>query len=386
MRILQVANFFSPVHGGTAVIPFNVCKELDKRNHRVTLYTTDYKIDLEWVRILRNRNISVHQFRTWLNYAKFQITPGIIRNASKEITTFDITHMHGSRTFQNTAIYPYVKKHHIPYVLQPHGTFWDSDSRKILKRTFDWFYGLEIIRNASMLFVLSQREADEFLSLGINRKRIAIVPNGIDVSEYDILPERGNFRKRHGINDNEKIILYLGRVNKNKGIELLYDAFADIVHKMENIRLVIIGPDDGYSQELECKIVNHNMDGKVLLIKPFYGMDKLEAYVDADVHVLPREFEPFGITILEAAMCGTPSIVSSGCGLADVINGKFGLAIPYKKEDYVDALIFLLNNDEKRRIMAETGKVMVREQFSWPRVVAEIESIYVSCIDEGTCE
>jgi len=219
-------------------------------------------------------------------------------------------------------------------------------------------------------------EAGQYKSMGASEDKIEIVPNGIALSEFENLSPRGEFRKKWGINDNQKMILYLGRIHKVKGLDLLAEAFAGLSRELDNVRLVVVGPDDGYLRALEELIKELKIEGKVVFTGPLYGTDKLGAYVDADVFVDPRVDEIFGLVFLEACACGTPVICSTGCGLADIIDGQVGLAVPYDKEQLRHALLHILGNDKLRREFGEKGKLLVRERFSWEKIAEQIEDLY----------
>ena len=88
-------------------------------------------------------------------------------------------------------------------------------------------------------------------------EKIAIIPNGIDLSEYVNLPPKGLFKKKLALDDNEKLVLYLGRVHRIKGVDFLVRAFADVVGKLGDVRLVIVGPDDGFLGELHPEILEN---------------------------------------------------------------------------------------------------------------------------------
>jgi glycosyltransferase involved in cell wall biosynthesis len=218
--------------------------------------------------------------------------------------------------------------------------------------------------------------------MGITEDKIEIVPNGVNLSEFDNLPRRGAFRRKHNLKNNQKVILYLGRIYWIKGLDLLANAFADISKDFSQVKLVIAGPDDGYLPRLKKRIKELRIEEKVLFTGPLYGRDKLEAYVDADVYVLPSSYEIFGITVLEACACGTPVITTDRCGMADVIDGKAGLAVPYDKERLEQALEHLLSDDKMRLKFGEYGKNLVRGRFEWGVIAEQIESIYLACLSQ----
>jgi glycosyltransferase involved in cell wall biosynthesis len=353
MKILQVTPFFSPVHGGSAEVPYQLSKELAKRGHEVAVYTSDYKLSSEYVSSISE--IEVRSFKTWLGMAKFFITPGMAVRVKKAIKNFNIVHMHNYYTFQNVILHHYVKKHDIPYVLQAHGSVATYFERGSLKKIFDAIWGYAILKDASKLIAVTPTEAERYKSMGVSEDKIEIVPHGINPTEFEDLPRRGEFRRKYGLNDYQSIILYLGRINKIKGLDLLASAFAGLSGDFNEAKLVIVGPDDGYLLALERLIKQLEIEEKVLFTGPLYGEEKLQAYVDADVYVLPSSYEIFGITVLEACACGTPVIVTDRCGIADVIDNQAGLVVPYDKNQLQDVLRHVLSDDQMRFVSNLTG-------------------------------
>ena len=127
---------------------------------------------------------------------------------------------------------------------------------------------------------------------------------------------------------------------------------------------------------LKKLIADLGISDRILFTGPLYGQEKLKAYVDADVYVLPSSYEIFGITVLEALACGTPVIVTDRCGIADVIDGQAGLVVPYNEEQLRNAVLKLLNDDKMRQRFSQKGKLLVREKFNWERIVEQIEGLY----------
>lgn len=379
MKILHVINFFSPLHGGGSIEAcYYLSKGLTEKGHQVTIYTSNHEIDNEYLNSIPE--VRVYPFRIWLSWANFYITPGIIKEAKKELKHFDVIHMHNYRTFQNVIIYYYARKYNIPYVLQAHGSLPTFSQKRSLKWFFDRIWGYSILKNASKLLALTPMEVEQYKSLGIDKNKIEIVPNGIDFSEFQNLPEKGQFKKEYNLSNDTKIILYLGRIHKTKGIDLLVESFADVLKEINNVKLVIVGPDDGYLQYLKNLVKKIRIEKQVLFINSLYGREKLKAYVDADVHVLPRHFEPFGMTLIEACACGIPAICSKGCGIADVINNRTGFAVSYNKEAFKQAIIAILTKEELRKKFGQQGRELVAKQFNWDKIVSQLEKIYQQII------
>jgi len=105
---------------------------------------------------------------------------------------------------------------------------------------------------------------------------------------------------------------------------------------------------------------------------------KLEAYVDADVFVLPSKdkYESFGNVVLESLACGTPVIVTNNCGVSEYLNSEVSYIVEYNEKQLSDAILNILTDEKKRIKMSVKAKKFVRN-FSWEKVVDKIEKIYI---------
>jgi len=128
-------------------------------------------------------------------------------------------------------------------------------------------------------------------------------------------------------------------------------------------------------------VADLKISDKVLFTGPLYGQEKLQAYVDADVYVLPSVYEIFGITVLEALACGIPVIVTDRCGLADLINDQAGLVVSYSKEQLRSALRRMLDDDKMRLQFGERGKLLVSEKFNWEKIAEQVEIVYKEILE-----
>ena len=387
MRILQVIPYFPPAYafGGPVTVSFQVSKELVNRGHEVVVYTTDAKdfgSRIEDIPGDIDDSFEVHRFKnvsmTLVKKFKLFITPGLILKAKKEIKEFDVIHLREYRTFQNIVIYYYIKKFNVPYVLTSGGSLDRDMPHKKLKWIYDVIFGLKIVRNASKVIARNQSEVEQYKVMGVPEEKIITMSAGIDLFEYMILPPKGLFKMKFGIKEEEKILLYLGRLHKIKGVDILIKAFTNVIQSIDDVKLVVVGPDDGSLDELQTLVKNLGVGKKVLFTGPLYGLEKLEAYVDADVYVLPSRYEAFGMTVLEAYACGKPVIASNVGGLKDlVINGETGLLVePGNEIMLTESLLSILKDVPRAEQMGVKGKKFVENNFTIKKVVDKLEQIY----------
>lgn len=383
MKILVVTGTFPPrKFGGITAVSFNVSKKLVERGHDVTVYTTDlgnYPNSRLKVNNIENKDgIEIHYFKNLNNYVAFKhrlfLPITMMLTLRKDLNKFDIIHLHDFRSLLSILVYHYAKKYKIPYVLQAHGSVPYLSQKEFFKRIFDKFWGHKILNNASKVIALTETESEQYQKMGVSEDNMEIVPNGIDLLEYQDLPERGKFRKKLNIKESERVILYLGRLYGSKGIDLLINAFSEISEELKDVKLVIAGPDDGTLITLQKLSNTLSLGNSVLFTGPIYGKEKMAAYVDADVFVTPS-FSGFPMTFLESCVCGTPIITTNNGDKLNWIN-NVGFIVNYDVNQLKDAIVKLLTNKELKTYFGEKGKILVKEKFDWKFISKQIEDIY----------
>jgi glycosyltransferase involved in cell wall biosynthesis len=391
MKILQVISYFYPAwaYGGPPRNVYGLCKELVKRGHEVTVFTTDafdaHNRTKEKAEIADG--IKIRRFRNLSNYVAFHhrifLSAGMPGAMIKEIKDYDVIHLNDFRTLQNLAAYNNARKYNVPYVLQARGSLVNIVTKQRLKNIFDAWCGRRILRDATRLIAVAPLEVEQYQSYGVDAKKIDIIPNGIDLKEYEKLPPRGSFRKKFGLGTKQKVILFLGRIHKTKGIDLLINAFAGLTKDFDEARLVVAGPDDGCLSELKNLVTELGLKEKVIFPGALFGEAKLAAYVDADVYALTSSYEIFGITILEALACGTPVIITDRCGIANIIKDKAGMVVPYAVKPLQDALRKMLQDKQKRLQYARDGKALVWKNYGWGAIAEQMEKLYQKCLSKS---
>jgi glycosyltransferase involved in cell wall biosynthesis len=386
MKILQVIPYFPPAYafGGPVNAAYQVSKMLVKRGHEVVICTTDAKdfgsriegnpdgID-DGLEVHRFKNVSL----TLVKKFRLFVTPQIASFLKRDLKRFDVIHLHEYISFQNIVTYHYARKYGVPYVLQAHGSLPRVGNWRRLKWIYDLFFGHRLLSDASKVIALSEVEAQYYRSMGVPDEKIAVIPNGIDLSEYAVLPPRGSFKKKFGIPDRKKIVLYLGRIHRTKGVDLLVKAYAYLIKEMKcnDALLVIAGPDDGYLSKVRSLVASLGISASVLFTGFISSEDKLSALVDADVFVTPS-FYGFPITFLEACATGTPIITTTLGDTLEWINGNVGYVTQPKYRDLVKAIHTIISDDELHGKFSKNCLKIMREEFSLEKVVERHEQLY----------
>ncbi|GIW56238.1 MAG: hypothetical protein KatS3mg082_2642 [Nitrospiraceae bacterium] len=204
---------------------------------------------------------------------------------------------------------------------------------------------------------------------------MAVIPNGIDVAPYEKPAESTEGRRR---------LLYLGRVHKKKGIDLLLRAWRALEPKYPEWELIIAGPDEGgYLDEMrrlaaELGLQRVGFSGQV------YGEEKLRMYRSADLYVLPTYSDNFAVTVAEALAAGTPAIVSKGAPWSGLEKEGAGWWVDIGVEPFVAALErALAQPPEVLRAMGVRGRAWMIREYSWEAIGRQMALVYRWLLGEG---
>lgn len=214
--------------------------------------------------------------------------------------------------------------------------------------------------------------------------KLDIIPNGVDASIYQRFgyAELAAFRRRFAGED-EVIVFHVGRLVHEKGVPTLVAAAPAILAEFPNVRFVIAGRGPMYAalQEIAAGLgVSRAFD--------FVGFvsddDRDRLYRVADVAVFPSLYEPFGIVALEAMAAGTPVVVSTTGGLAEVVEDhETGLTHePGNPESLAWTVRRVLRHPDEAETWAKTALDKARTLFSWHHVAGETARAYKQILDE----
>jgi len=376
LRILQVAPYFYPAwaYGGVPRVVYELSRELARRGHDVTVYTTDVldrssrygaagneAVVMDGVKARYFRNISN---RLAYDYQMF-LPVGLMGAMRRTIEDFDVIHMHGHRNLLNNIVRRHAVRHGKPYVLSGHGTVLRIERRLLAKSVFDAFFGRQILRDAARFIAVSESELGQYEKMGVSADRVDVIYNALDADAFKTLPQKGLFRERHGLGK-RPLVLYLGKITPRKGIDFLIRAFSGL--GMPEATLVIAGNDMGFKGELLKIIREKGVGERVLFTGLLVGDEKLSAYVDADVLVYPAVHEIFGLVPFEAMMCGTPVIVTDDCGCGEIIaREKIGFVVRYNNVAELRDIIKKVLADRGASLeSARRGRAFIEKDLNWP--------------------
>jgi glycosyltransferase involved in cell wall biosynthesis len=210
-----------------------------------------------------------------------------------------------------------------------------------------------------------------------------IIPNGIRVDEFRNLPDGREFRDRFLDGHSGPVVLFLSRIAKKKGIDILLSAFAR-AKGAETAMLVLVGPDDEQLVPvLQRQASAEGISPRVRFLGSLYDEDRRSALAAADVWALTSHTENFGNAVLEAMAAGLPIIVSTAVNISPEIRvANAGLVTSLKIEEVASHISTLLN-DPDRRLQLGSQATLFAEQYDWSHVAPRLVEMYHSVVDRA---
>ncbi len=213
--------------------------------------------------------------------------------------------------------------------------------------------------------------------------KLTMVPNGVNPHVYDTLTTHDlrDFRRNYALPE-EKIVLYVGRLVYEKGIQNLINAVPKVLAKY-NAKFIIVG--SGYMQEqLRNTVKSMGLEHKVLFTGFVEEANLLKLQKIADVAVVPSLFEPFGIVALEAMAAKSPIVVSDTGGLSEIVDHDItGVKVyPNNTESLSWGINRILQDDSYGEQLRENAYKKILEKYDWNKIAQQTRHVYESILDE----
>ncbi|WP_028665246.1 glycosyltransferase [Runella zeae] len=279
----------------------------------------------------------------------------------KHIHEYDVVHCHGIWHFGSVA--PFLFKNTTPKAITIHGLLdhWALHHGYWKKKIFSALFQKRFLKKANLIQINNHDELNDLRQyLGFQHPNVAIIPNGMQLDELANLPPKGSFREKFGLPTDKKIVLFMGRLNIKKGLDLLLPAFQKYAQQYDDAILVLAGPDDGYQALTERFISDHHLAHKMIMVGMLTGELKKAALADADIFALTSYSEGFSIAALEAMTAGVPALVSNRIGFdGTVAQHQAAHEVPLTVEGVLGGLVQMLQNPSYCDKLKKNAKKMV---------------------------
>ena len=372
MRILMLSWEYPPrIVGGMARVVYDLSHRLIKDGHEVTVITyrdgnTSYYENDKGVEVYRidNYMINPNNFIDWIMQLNFNMVAKATE-IMNEKGKFDVIHAHDWLvTYATKSLKESFK---IPVVATIHATENGRNSgihdevQRYINDT-EWlltYESTEVIVNSNFM------KGDLQRIFGLPFEKINVIPNGINLNNYSGIEKDYDFRRQYAM-DNEKIILYVGRLVYEKGIQHLIAAMPKILTHYHDAKLVICGRG-GMMDELVQETRNLGIENKVYFAGYCDSKKVQKMYKCADMAVFPSTYEPFGIEIVEHRFTGMKSYAGNANSIAD-------------------SVLSLLFDPKLCDTVSKNAVKKVKEMYSWNKIAQDTHYVYEQAICQSEAQ
>ena len=393
MKILMLTWEYPPrVVGGIARVVYDLSRTLLKDGHDVTVVTyregdAPYFEDDKGVKVYRvdNYMINPNNFIDWIMQLNFNLVAKANEIIAKE-GNFDVIHAHdwlvtyAAKTLKNSYNIPIVATIHATESGRNSGIH--DETQRYINDT-EWMLTYE----ASEVIVNSNYMKNELQRLfGLPYEKINVIPNGVNLNLFNGIEKDYNFRRKYAM-DNEKIILFMGRLVYEKGIQHLIAAMPKILNGYHDSKLVICGKG-GMLDELKAEAESLGIAQKVYFAGYMNGKDVQKMYKAADIAVFPSTYEPFGIVALEAMLSENPIVVSDVGGLNEIVQHRENGMKSYagNPNSIADSILELLYDHKLCADITKKAKNKVRNEYNWSKIAQDTHFAYQKAICQSVAE
>jgi len=312
---------------------------------------------------------------------RFALSWGFGPALRRHIREFDVAHIHGVYGYPALVAAGCARRVGLPYIVRPHGSLdpFMVKRHRLPKQLYHELFVRPLLKTAAAIHFTTEDERRLASWLHLPTPSF-VLPHGLDIDAFDNLPPPGTFRRRIPGVQEKKLVLFLSRINFKKGLDILIKGFGLLQPEKRGIHLALVGPDtEGYSRQVRRWIAEEDLEQHVTFVDMLLGRDKLAAFVDSDVFVLPSYSENFGLAALEAMACGRPVVISDRVNICDVVRKReAGIVVECTPAAVAEGIRTLLDNPCLAAMVGANAGRLVREEYSWERVAACWSDIYTS--------
>lgn len=375
MKILNVTDLMNPFSGGGATTrAYQMCRYLALGGVQVDMLTTNWDLDIKYVSDLPE--VDWHSVNAL--HCRYLFPIGAKAWLQKNIANYDVVHISKNWSVLASMAATAAFKHNIPYVFSGMGLVSMRNRSRMLKWFYTKYLSIPMMQRASSCIAVTDEERAVLISAGVSSERIHVIPNGIVLDELSHKDD-GHFRRHHCLDD-RKIILFIGRMDSVKGVDILIDAFARNRQQFKDWLLVLVGTNTPYRKQMQEKVASLGLNESIRFLNPLFGNEKSEAYHAAEFVVIPSIKDAMTIIAPEAACCAKPVLITNTCDFGELARQGGSIEVDPTIEALSHGLKILASDDFDRVAMGKKGYDYVANRFRWENLAVEYVDVLQSAL------
>lgn len=390
MNVCFVTPEYFPISGGTGAYVYYLSHSLQKLGHNVHVVARDKQdsektvngIQVHYIKgvgnaltrywkFARSASKKIEELNKEIGidiiHANLPLVPSfaIPKNAAKAI----VCAVHS--TWKGEAI---VTKRDNPKELNPNEKSMLRFNRVL--RTYE----KKLMNRSDALIAVSKYTVNELTNLyGINENKIHVIYNGVDIERFKPRPNRAELRKELGVEEDKKIILFVGRLYHRKGLETLLTSVPPVLKEFSNVQFVISGTGFKKKEESLKKLAKELDIQDHVTFLGYVPDEKLpDLYSTSDIFVLPAIYENFPFAILEAQSTALPVISTGVGGIPEfLVDNDNGFVIePRDPEQLTQKVLALLQDPQRAAKMGKRGRELIKQKLDWRLITNQVIELY----------
>lgn len=397
MKILHVGSPLTTFTGDMG-LTFKSSKGLIDLGHEVTIVTTDadsFFYDKQKSEVFAEtrkkiaegvdkkiifKGVPLHALHCTIHRGGF-FCPDAKKFARKIISDFDVVHVctwysHICMVFAQIAL---EKK--VPFIISSWGTLLPN-ARKLKgsqKWVADQLYTKKILKHATGFQSVGESERKEFLKLGATPDAIYRLDNPVELEKFEIT-QRGNILKKYNL-EGKNFLLFLGRINEKKGIELLLESFVNVLNKQKNIFLVLAGSGTKeYEKTIKKLVAKLKLEKNLIFTGLVTENEKLELLESASVFILTSHSDVHPIAVQDALTMSLPVIITEACDYPEVEEYNAGKIVTEEINEITNAILEIVVDKEKLEEMSKNARKLILERFQLKVQIEKYDEMYKDVI------
>lgn len=385
MKILIVTPALGLIYGGPSKSVIELAKAVAAQGVSVDIVTTNANgsdsLDVVFNTWLVEGCFRIQYFPYW-NTSDYKISISLAKWLFQNVAHYDLVHTNGIFSLPVLPAYWACQLYQVPYIVTPRGMLepWALAYKAWKKYFYYAFLEKPALQSSSAIQVLSSSEAENIEPLNLTSP-LVIVPNGIDWLDFSTLPDPDYFYQAFPQTRNKILIIFLGRIDIKKGLDLLATAFAQVHTRFPLTHLVIAGPDNsGFLSCAQGYFAAAGCMNFVTFTGMLTGRLKYAALASASVYVAPSYSEGFSMSVLEGMASGLPCVITKGCNFPEAAIAQAAHVVDIDANAIADALNQCLEQPQESREMGDRARRFISENYTWDKIASQVISVYSTIV------
>ena len=386
MKVLFIAPYIGKSYGGTSKIVTEITKAISKLDITIDLVTTNAngnnKLELPTNLWLKKKSYRIRYFDCWHQY-DFVMSLSLIKWLFHHLVEYDLVHTHTIFAPQILFAQWLCQLNHIPYISTPHGMLepWALSFKAWKKKVYYNLLEKSVLKRAHAIQGTASTETNNLKSLGFLTS--FLVSNGINIQDYESLAQPAVLYEKFPETKNKTLLLFLGRIDPKKGLDLLAPAFAKVHQNFPNTHLVIAGPDSiNFLPTAKKFFRDAGCPEAVTFTGMLKGDLKLAALAAASIYIAPSYSEGFSMSILEGMAAGLPCIITTGCNFPEAAEAKVAHVVDIDVESISNTLINCLQDPEQAKQMGKNARQFIFDNYTWDIAAQKLVKAYQKILNQ----